>query len=152
MGDRKKQLNQEDLARIDKGELVLSTIKTTAILGSNLGSYYNRKGYTTHLSSGRGGARGGGSKNTHTPSFSIKVYSSGYAYINAGGASGYVSKYNEEKKALLASPRRPLIDLYRYLMARYPADILEVVVSPVTESILERRDRRRKLLKEQEDQ
>lgn len=143
MGEKKRQLNQDDLDRIASGDLALKTIKTSARFGSNLASHYYHKGLATHLRYGRGGKHGGGSSNTYTRSFSIKVYQSGFAYIGAGGTPGYVSKYDEKKKALLATPEQPLIDLYHYLMRRCPGEILEVEIGPNYRKLREERRRRR---------
>jgi hypothetical protein len=148
MTEKKRQLSQDDLEKIAGGDLTLRTIKTSASFGSSLASHYYRKGLSTHLRYGRGGKHGGGSSNTYTRSFAIKVYQSGFAYIEAGGTPGYVSKYDEKKKALLATPERPLIELYHYIMARWPHEILGVETGPNFRKL--REERRRKRLEERQ--
>ena len=117
-------MNKVEIA-IRDSHMVTSLCVTKAV-GDYLTSYYQKNGYVTHMSYGRGGRNNGGSSNTYTVSYTFKSYKSGKCYISAGGATGFVANHDDKKKALLKNKKIPLLNLCQYINKIFPNQILSI--------------------------
>lgn len=116
------------LAALEDPRSELEYIEVTVVLANALAAYYEKKGYVTHRSHGRGGRHGGGSSNTYTASYRIRVHRSGSerAYISSDGAAGskYGTFYRKHPELSKAYKHRSLKDLYLSLLVRFPDHLL----------------------------